>query len=212
MVNFLRKTSRVFKAALAALLLAAVWVFGAWGLAERLIVEKPLPKADAIVVLGGSATYKERTQKAVQLFKENVSDRIVLTDDGQQGGWSRTEKRNPYFFELAQKELISQGIPGENINILSPAVDGTKDEAILVGAEAQKRGWKTVMIVTSAYHSRRSLWLFDLYGNNGEIEYGIASPAPGQQTPVPFYWWLSRKGWNMVAGEYLKSAYYQLFP
>jgi uncharacterized SAM-binding protein YcdF (DUF218 family) len=204
-------TSRWFRAALTAILLAAVWVFGAWGLAERLIVEKPLERADVIVVLGGSATYIERTQKAARLFRENVSERIVLTDDGQQGGWSRAEKRNPYFVELARNALIAQDVPAENIEILSPPVDGTKDEALLVGREIEKRGWQRVLIVTSAYHSRRALWLFGLYAAPGKAEIGIVSPAPGDQTPVPFSWWLSKKGWPMVAGEYLKSAYYTLF-
>jgi uncharacterized SAM-binding protein YcdF (DUF218 family) len=210
-VKFFPDTSRWFKAAIAALFLASVWIFGAWGLAERLIVQRPLEKADVIVVLGGSATYKERTQKAAELFKEHVSDRIVLTDDGQQGGWSKTERRNPYFVELAQKELVAQGVPPENIEILSPTVDGTKDEAVLIGSEVPKRGWKTILIVTSAYHSRRALWLFELHTKNTETEIGIVSPPPGQQTPAQFYWWLSGKGWNMVAGEYLKSAYYELF-
>lgn len=183
----------------------------AWWLAERLIVQKPLEKADVIVVLGGSATYIERTQKAAQLFKENVSERIVLTDDGLQAGWSRAEQRNPYFVELARQELIDQGVPPENIEILSPAVFGTKDEAVLVGSEAQKRNWRSVLIVTSAYHSRRSLWLFELFAANSGAEFGIVSPPAGRQTPASFYWWLTPKGWNMVAGEYMKSAYYTVF-
>jgi uncharacterized SAM-binding protein YcdF (DUF218 family) len=205
------KTSRWFKAALTALLLISLWLPLAWWLADRLIVQKPLDKADVIVVLGGSATYIERTQKAAQLFKEKVSDHIVLTDDGLQGGWSRAEQRNPYFVELARKELIGQGVPPENIEILSPPVSGTRDEAVLVGNEIQKRGWRQVLIVTSAYHSRRSLWLFELYAAGGNAGFGIVSPPTGQQTPPPFYWWLSPKGWNMVAGEYVKSAYYAIF-
>lgn len=210
-VKKLFSTSRWFIAALTAILLAAAWVFGTWGLAERLIVQKPLDKADVIVVLGGSATYIERTRKAAQLFREGVSEHVVLTDDGQQGGWSKTEKRNPYFVELARNSLIARGVPAENIEILSPPVDGTKDEAVLVGGEIEKRGWQHVLIVTSAYHSRRALWLFELYAAPGKAELGIVSPAPGEQTPQPLFWWLSKKGWPMVAGEYLKSAYYTLF-
>ncbi len=205
------KKSRWFKIVLTALLLISLWVPLAWWLAERLIVQKPLDKADVMVVLGGSATYIERTQKAAQLFEEKVSDRIVLTDDGLQSGWSRTEQRNPFFVELARKELVARGVPPENIEILSPAVSGTKDEADLVGDEVRKRGWQRVLIVTSAYHSRRSLWLFELYAGNEGTEFGVVSPPAGQQTPASFYWWLLPKGWNMVAGEYIKSAYYTLF-
>jgi uncharacterized SAM-binding protein YcdF (DUF218 family) len=210
-VNFFSQTSRGFKLILAAVLLLLSWSLLAWWLAERLIVQRPLDKADAIVVLGGSATYIERTQKAAQLFQEKISDRIILTNDGLQSGWSQSEQRNLYFIELARRELIAQGVPPENIEELSPVVSGTKDEAILVGEETRKRGWRRVLIVTSGYHSRRSLWLFDLYGKSGETEFGIVSPPPGGQTPPPFYWWLTPKGWNMVAGEYMKSAYYTVF-
>src|SRR5262245_60433924 len=105
-VKIFPKTSRWFKLTLTAVFLFALWIFGAWWVAESLIVQKTLDKADVILVLGGSATYKERTQKAAELFRQGISERIVLTNDGQQGGWSRTEKRNPYFVELARNELM----------------------------------------------------------------------------------------------------------
>ncbi len=206
----------LFKIALTAVLLLLAWSALAWWLAERLIVQRPFDKADAIVVLGGSATYLERTRKAAELFKAGVSDRLVLTNDGLQSGWSQPDGQNLYFIERARRELVAQGVPPENIEELSQIVSGTKDEALLIGREAQNRGWRRVLIVTSAYHSRRALWLFELPANTGvanerDTEFGVVSPAPGEQTPLPFNWWLSPKGWNMVAGEYLKSAYYMLF-
>lgn len=174
-------------------------------------MQKPLPKADAIVVLGGSAVYKERTRKAAELFKQGISDKIILTNDGLEAGWSRTEQRNPYFVELAEKELLAHGVPAQNIEILHQTVASTKDEAILIGEESRKRGWKSVQIVTSGYHSRRSLWLFELYSGLDNWALGVVSPPPGELTPEPFYWWFSRRGWNFVGGEYLKSAYYLVF-
>jgi uncharacterized SAM-binding protein YcdF (DUF218 family) len=200
-----------FKIALTAVLLLLIWSALAWWLAERLIVQRPFEKADAIVVLGGSATYIERTRKAAELFKAGVSERLILTNDGLQSGWSQTDQQNLYFIERARRELVGQGVPPENIEELPQIVSGTKDEALLIGQESQKRGWRRVLIVTSAYHSRRALWLFELYANTGDTEFGVISPPPGEQTPLPLNWWLLPKGWNMVAGEYLKSAYYMLF-
>ena len=109
--------------------LFAVWIFSAPYLATNLIIEKPLERADAIFVLGGSSVYIERTQKAAELFKSGISDKIFLTDDGTRGGWSKTEKRNPPFAELAKNELIKQGVPAEKIEILQPQVTGTIYEA-----------------------------------------------------------------------------------
>ena len=59
-----------------------------------------------------------------------------------------------------------------------------------------------------AYHSRRALWTFEKVFATEDVEIGIESAPTGQQTPPPFYWWLTARGWQMVAGEYVKSLYY----
>ena len=44
-----------------------------------------------------------------------------------------------------------------------------------------------------------------------EIEIGIVSPETGIQTPPPQIWWLTPKGWQFVAGEYVKSLAYWVY-
>ena len=34
--------------------------------------------------------------------------------------------------------------------------------------------------------------------------------APGEETPAPCCWWVTARGWQMVAGEYVKLIYYRL--
>ncbi|MDQ3087259.1 MAG: YdcF family protein [Acidobacteriota bacterium] len=70
-----------------------------------------------------------------------------------------------------------------------------------------ENSWKPILIVTSAYHSRRALWTFEKVFATEDVKIGIESAPTGQQTP-PFYWWLTARGWQMVAGEYVKSLYY----
>lgn len=189
------------------------WIIAAPFLATNLIVEKPLEKSDAILVLGGSGTYLERTAKAAEVYKQGVAPRILLTDDGERAGWSRAEQKNPAFFELAQKNLVRLGVPAENIEVLPPEVTGTIYEARLTAEKARQDGLKKVLIVTSAYHTRRSLWIFEkiFAAEKLETEIGIVHAATGIQTPNPQIWWLKPKGWQTVAGEYLKSAVYWLF-
>lgn len=191
-----------------------VWIFIAPFLAKNLIVEKPLAKADAIFVLGGSATYLERCQHAAFLYKNGVSSKIFLTNDGQQGGWNKREERNPYFVEKAQAELISQGVPPAAIEVLPPIVDGTNEEARLFVDIYRERELYSVLLVTSAYHSRRTLETFEKAARNGlspTVEIGISPVSPGVQTPIAEIWWLSPTGWKWIGGEYLKSYYYWLF-
>lgn len=208
-----RKRNRIFKIIFLLVLLLAVWIFAAPFLAAFLIVEKPLEKADAIFVFGGSSVYIERTRKAAELFKQGVSNKIFLTDDGTRGGWSKVEQRNPSFVELAKNELIEQGVPSENIEILRPVVSSTFDEANLLTDTIKAKNPKSVLLVTSAYHTRRAFWICEkvLRENNIENQIGIVSPETGIQTPPPKKWWLSPNGWYYVGGEYLKSVGYWIF-
>ena len=193
---------------LLSLLLA--WILFAWFLAENLIVEKPLEKADAILILSGSSVYLERTQKAALVYKQGVAPRVLLTDDGGRAGWLRAEQRNPKFVELARNNLIARGVPPENIEILAAQVSGTIDEAEALRVKIKQANWKSILIVTSAYHTRRSLWTFEKILEDENVQIGIVSPPTGEQTPPPFYWWLTMKGWSSVAAEYVKIVYYRL--
>ncbi|HEX8638243.1 MAG TPA: YdcF family protein [Pyrinomonadaceae bacterium] len=202
--------SRRLKAAIIILALFIAWIVTAPLLAENLIVEKTLERADAALVLGGSSTYVERTRKAAEIYRAGVVPKILLTDDGERGGWSRIEKRNPPFVELARDSLISGGVPANNIEILKPQVSGTIDEARALLNKSQTEKLDSVLLVTSAYHTRRALRTFEKqFADRGaRTELGIVAAPVGEQTPLPNYWWLSRRGWNLVAGEYLKIVGY----
>ncbi len=203
--------SRRLKVSAVFLAFLLIWVLFAPFLAGNLIVEKPLEKAGAILILSGSAAYVERTHEAARLFKAGVAPKIFLTNDGQQGGWNQQEKRNPFFYERARWELLAQGVPADAIEVLTEIVEGTQDEAVLFAKTVRTRNLKTVLLVTSAYHTRRALSVFEtvLHDNTDSIEIGIA--APETPSPSPYYWWLSPKGWKAVAGEYLKIVYYWIY-
>ena len=193
--------------------LLVAWIVVAPLLAERLIVYKPLEKADAILVLGGSSVYVERTQAAALLYKKGIAPKIFLTDDGERSGWSHVKEENPPFVELAKESLILQGVPAENIEILSPQVTGTIYEANILSRVAREENLDSLLIVTSAYHARRSLWIFEkiFRDENVPTKIGIVSAQTGQQTPPPNFWWLTPRGWQLVAGEYVKSLYYWVY-
>jgi len=189
--------------------LAALF-FLAWGAAKFLILDAPLEHADAIVVLSGSAVIKELVQFAAQLYKAGRAPIVILTNDNQKGSWSSAEQRNPFFYEGAVDLLISGGVPRAVIEILMEPVSGTCDEARLLGRYAEDHGLKSILVVTSAYHSRRALWtLRQAFAING-ITVGLSVVPPGNQSPSPIAWWLYIRGWQMVAGEYPKLVYYWL--
>jgi uncharacterized SAM-binding protein YcdF (DUF218 family) len=193
---------------IAGLSAVVLWPLCAWVAAHLLIVKAELASADAIVVLSGSSTYKERTAWAAKLYREGRAPIVILTNDRLISGWDRVEERNPYFYELAAKELQRHGVPSEKIQVVSDIALGTYEETLGLRDYAGAHKLNRLLIVTSAYHSRRALWSMRHASERSGIEIGIDSPPPGWQTPAPSTWWLRRWGWRVVAGEYLKMAYY----
>lgn len=195
------------RAALAAL---AAWPVAAWAAARALVVRDAPARAEVIAVLGGSSTYAERARHAARLFAEGRAPGVVLTDDGQRGGWSAAEQRNPLFVELAAAELRRGGVPPERIEVVAPPAGGTFEEAALLRRYAEGRGLRSVAVVTSGYHSRRALWTLRRAFEGSGVEVGVEPVEPGEQSPRAAVWWLYPLGWKMVAGEYVKLVYYRL--
>lgn len=192
--------------AIAALVLWPV----SWAAAKWLIRTEPIERADVIVIMAGSGTFKERTQRAAELYKQGRAPKIVLTNDNHQGGWVADEQRNIPYQELAARWLRRQGVPDEAIETLSQPVSGTHEEALLLREYAQSRKLHSLLVVTSAYHSRRTLWtLHRVFGDAG-IAIGLEVAPPGFQSPQPITWWIHLRGWQMIPSEYVKLIFYHL--
>jgi uncharacterized SAM-binding protein YcdF (DUF218 family) len=192
------------------ILLLAAWSLAAWAAARALIVRAELPRADCIAVLSGASVYKERVRYAARLFKEGRAPKIILTNDGIESGWSTVEQRNPLFVERERDELKLAGVPPDDIVILPGQVTSTFDEAEALRAFAAAHHVRSMLVVTSAYHSRRALRTLRGVFAGSNVEIGLDAPPLGEESPVPLTWWLKPAGWRMVAGEYLKMLYYLL--
>jgi uncharacterized SAM-binding protein YcdF (DUF218 family) len=187
-----------------------VWVLVAWAAAGWLVVREELPRADAVAVLAGSATYVERAQRAAELYREGRAPRVVLTNDGLSGGYSAADDRNPLFVERAVRELRAAGVPEEAVEVVPETVSSTFDEAVRLRAHAEARGYNSLLVVTSGYQSRRALWTLKRVFEGSGVRVGVEPVEPGRQTPRPFAWWLYPLGWRLVPGEYAKLIYYRL--
>ena len=204
------KNAKIMRKLPFALAVILSWPLVAWVAARALIVKSDLSQADALVVLGGSATYLERTHQAAQLFQQGRASIIVLTNDNVQSGWSVTEQRNPLFVERAVDELERQGVPRNKIEIVPQAVTNTHDEALRLLDYASQRQFQSLLIVTSAYQSRRALWTFARVFSGSNIKIGISPATTGQQSPSALTWWWHGPGWKLVPTEYLKIIYYRI--
>ncbi len=182
----------------------------AWGAARLLVVRAPVAHADIIVMMSGSATFHERARHAAQLYNQGVAPKIILTNDNLQSGWSEKEQRNPFYYERAKVELIQLGVPEQNIEVLMDPILGTYHEACLIKVYAESHNIKSIVVVTSGYHSRRALFTFRKVFSDTETEIGIDPVAAGIDTPSPATWWYKSFGWQVVGEEYGKLLCYRL--
>jgi len=182
----------------------------AWAAARALVVEVKLHHADVILVMAGAPVYFWRTAEAGRRFLDGRADRILLTNDGVRGSWSRTLQRNPLYYERAMLRLTQAGVPASSIELLPGRISSTFDEAALMRAYACTRGIKSVIIVTSEYHTRRALWTLRRVLRDTGAEIGVEPATPIFGNISPRNWWWSARGWQMVFGEYVKLAYYRV--
>lgn len=178
--------------------------------ATFLIVRAQPAAADTIVVLSGASVYDERIHHGITLLREGRARTLVLTNDGLRGRWSRRRQANLTSVERARDMVVDAGISEQRLVILPARVNSTYDEAVVVRGFAEKTAIRSVLVVTSPYHSRRALWVFRRVLGPSGIDVGVDSPLPGEQSPRPGEWWLSRIGWHSVALEYVKLVYYRI--
>jgi len=179
-------------------------------IARFLIVRAEPSRADVVVVLSGSPVYDERIRHGIGMLRQGRAPSIVLTNDGLRGRWSRRRQANLTSTERAKDAVLDAGIPLQRLITLPQRVNSTYDEAVAIRGFAKKTGLTKILVVTSPYHSRRALWVFRRVLEPAGVQVGIDSPPPGEQSPSPGTWWLSRTGWRSVALEYVKLVYYRI--
>lgn len=203
---------RIARAMAFFLLASFVWCCMACLAPCLLVKEESSFYADAIVLLAGPDAYVERAERAASAYAAGQAPTILLTDDGGKSGWSQSEQRVIPYVELTRRTLIARGVADNAIHILAPIVTSTMMEAELLGSMSKASGWKSLLIVTSDYHSRRALWTFKevFHFMKSETKVGIGSANIKRQTTNRCFWWFSKNGWRDVAGEYAKAIYYYI--
>jgi uncharacterized SAM-binding protein YcdF (DUF218 family) len=126
------------------------------GLGSWLVVQDPLDRADAIVVLGG--TMYERQMEAVDLYKEGWAPKIyVLRELADWGEVELIARGIPYTrtVDLQIDTIKKLGVPADSIGVLE-AAGSTAEEAQHVLRLATEQRFGKVIVVTSKQHTRRA--------------------------------------------------------
>ena len=150
--------------------------------ASMWIIDEPASHADVLIVLSGDNYYADRAAHAAQLFRQGVAPEVVAS-----GGMLRP---NVSETELMEHDLIERGVPKDRILRADHPSDSTLEEASALEKLAEQRGWKTVVLVTSNYHTRRARYIFRKVFPT-KISVRVASAVDGGFNPDR--WWEQRQ-------------------
>ena len=186
-------------------LFAAGNKYTAFSLARSLEWKYPaLPagqKADAIVLLGGATepntpprtmvemnSAGDRVTYAFKLWQENTAP-VILLSGGNIDFLSETSS-TPAANMAALLELM--GVPPEAL-LLQDKSENTEQDALYSCQLIQEKGYKNVLLVTSAFHMPRSMLLFEAQGCR-------VIPAPTDYSVTEAGW---QKLWHPTAEEFI---------
>jgi len=169
---------------------------------EFLVHKDPIKPADAIIVLSGSGN-GSRIRAGAHLFKEGFGKAIVVSGEESYPGF--------YTHILMKSYAIKQGVPKDKI--IARRITGEKStwgEGITNLKTIQESGFKSFILVTSAFHTRRAYHIYkELISEKGYNLQMLVYPAEDLRVPIRG-WWKSRVGRKHILLEYLSTINYML--
>lgn len=177
-------------------------------LGEYLVVEHKPQKADLIVCLGGPSV--GNSLAAVDAYQKGLAPYLFKAKERTPDGLDYLKRRienYPTKFDLFTMITEGFGIPEEAIFSPDKRVGSTIEEARLVRTFVLKRGFRSLIVVTSLMHSRRAYLTFRKVLEDSEVKV-ISLPSHYQQFN-PKEWWKRHEYTKELIIEYQKLIYYK---
>lgn len=178
-----------------------------------LFIEDNIEKADCIVPLEGDLYFRFR--KAVELYNKGYSRNIVvsLLPESEEGKFPdyhdmvlkiyKIKEASPKEFTLMAFKYF--GKDSKDIYFTDKPVTSTYEEAVATKNLMLKKGFKSLIIVTSVYHTRRAKAIYKAVFKDTDIK--IYNCAAGNEVYNPYRWWLKERDVRMVTLEYLSMIH-----
>ena len=172
--------------------------------ANLLLIKDNLQKADCIVPLLGDPCF--RFKKAVELYNKGYSKNIVISYVPEQ----EHEYYSFYNYIYGMKVLSSKeynlsvfkyfGMDPQGIYFTNLPSTSTYEEAVAIKEIMLKEGFKSMILVTSAYHARRAMIIFKWVFRNTGIK--IYNCTAKNELFNPHCWWVKERDVKEVVLEY----------
>lgn len=168
-------------------------------LGKFLVVNDDLTKADSIVVFSGDNG--QRTVKGIELLEQGLGDYLILS-----GGKVYDDVT---MAELMKDHAIKLGVVPEKI-ILDKEANSTYENALFTKEIIEENNFKSIILVTSEFHSRRSKAamekaLEDTVIDGEKVKIMVTS---SKEEKFNTKWWTSGNSVLILIGEYLRLIGY----
>ena len=168
---------------------------------QYLVYQDDIKPADAILVLGGGR--KERVSQGVELYKNGYGAKVLFT--GMPERVAPGEKLN--WAISAQKFAGIEGLPKDK-SILILESKSTHDDAALSKEVCFQNNFKSLIVVTEPYHTRRSFYVFKKAFKGSGVKIMICPVQNSWYQPND--WWQTEDGFMYTSSEFVKLIYYFL--
>ncbi len=173
------------------LLIVAAGVSG-----KFLVIDQPR-KSDVILVLAGETD--RRPARALELFDQGYASKIVMDVPAQARIYQWTQA------ELAQKYV--EGLPQARVISICPITGlSTKAEAKDAARCFRQSGGRSVLLVTSDFHTRRALKIF----RRQIPDYNFSIAAAYDPREFGVRWWHHRQWAKVNLDEWLRLMWWEI--
>ena len=191
-------TKRSLAALIAAALLVCILLPRVFSLVARsLVIDEAPQRSDALIVLLGAKNL-ERVRKAIDLYREGFAPLIVFGSGFSWGdeAWGSAPRWSPAG-QRYKSALEKAGVPPEHMLMVDTrSAHDTASELLAIVRVLRARGVRSVLLVSSATHTRRVRFISSRIAPDMRA-ITVAAPAPRLDS-----WWKSSHGRRAVLREY----------
>ena len=166
------------------------------GSGRFLIVNQPV-RSDVILVLAGDT--ERRPQRGLELLRDNYAPRLILDVPAAARvfEWSELDLAQKYIGGLAEAQAITI-CPIHGLSTRTEAQDASQC--------LERAGARRVLLVTSEFHSRRALSIFQKKAPNHT--YSVAAAADPNEFGAQ--WWRHRQWAKVNVDEWTRLIWWEL--
>ena len=181
----------------ACLISAPLWLswIGSW-----LVFSDALAPVDAIVPLAGSGS---RVYSAAKLLQQGYAQQIIITNMAVPAG---ALPNGTNYAAMTREQTIELGVPEEQVVIDDDIVRTTYGEIESIRRFAEHNGIRSIMIVTSPYHTRRARLMADELFAGSRVSARVVSTLWDSYDPTTWWRWPETRRDTLL--EYSKLLLY----